>query len=319
VTVTHLQIEPTSRCNFTCGFCWGRRLDPGDLAWDDVERALATFPEVTHVELQGEGEPLLVAGFLDQVAALRARGVAVSFITNGSKLTDDVAERIVALGVSTVMVSLETTDPARFQRLRGGGWPATRRGLERLVAAKRRVHGDRPAIGLAVTVLRSTVDDFPTIAALYRDLGLDGGVLVQPLNPMSGYAGTYDADLRSEIPDRTALSRLDAHLRDHADVLTPSSGDRGFYGDLYGPRPEGGRVACPWLERGLYLDRFGRYAACCMAKPEVAAFGDAASTTRAAVLEQRAAMARELASGRTPTPCAGCDVAREVAARATPR
>src|SRR5437868_464777 len=71
------QIEPTTRCNFTCGFCAGRYMPQRDLTWDDFQTFLAAHPALRHVELQGEGEPLLHPLFFDMVAACRARGILI--------------------------------------------------------------------------------------------------------------------------------------------------------------------------------------------------------------------------------------------------
>ena len=40
MTISHLQMEPTTRCNFTCGFCWGRHLPQEDIAFETAEKAL---------------------------------------------------------------------------------------------------------------------------------------------------------------------------------------------------------------------------------------------------------------------------------------
>ena len=66
----------------------------GDLPFERFEAALAAFPELKHIELQGEGESLLHPRFLDMVTAARARGIKISFITNGSFLGRETIDRL---------------------------------------------------------------------------------------------------------------------------------------------------------------------------------------------------------------------------------
>src|SRR5262245_45883400 len=59
MSVRFLQIEPTTRCNFTCGFCAGRAMAQTDLPFERFAETLDSFPAVEHIELQGEGESLM--------------------------------------------------------------------------------------------------------------------------------------------------------------------------------------------------------------------------------------------------------------------
>ena len=87
--VPFLQIEPTTRCNFTCGFCAGRQMTQSDMNIETFEAIISTMTGVRHIELQGEGEPLLVHDFFEMVQCAYALqpGVDISFITNGSFFT----------------------------------------------------------------------------------------------------------------------------------------------------------------------------------------------------------------------------------------
>jgi len=130
MSVALLQIEPTTRCNFTCGFCCGRHMPQQDLADEIFTAALDAFPEVRHVELQGEGEPLLHPGFLSMVRRARQRGIEVSFITNGSLLVPDLAASLFDAAVSKISISIESADPQSFRAIRGGMLEKVSRNLE---------------------------------------------------------------------------------------------------------------------------------------------------------------------------------------------
>jgi len=309
--VEFLQIEPTTRCNFTCGFCAGRSMRQSDLPFSRLEQALLAFPRLRHVELQGEGESLMHPRFVEMVELLRARGVRVSFITNGSYLTPETIRRLLDAGIEKISVSLESADPAEFQRIRGGRFEKVLRGLESLIAARDARQLDRPVIGLAVTVLRSTRDRLTSIIALYRRLGLDGGIVVQPLQRMAAYKKTYSESLLDEelseseaealrLCARRLLRRIEAQ---RAPV-------KGFYDELWaGWAPAQGR--CPWLERGLFVNHEGSITACCMIKDtEHHSLGLLGQSAPGEILAARTGMRDQLRRGQIPAACTGCEVAQ---------
>ncbi|HEX4454155.1 MAG TPA: radical SAM/SPASM domain-containing protein [Kofleriaceae bacterium] len=307
MTTEFLQIEPTTRCNFTCGFCCGRSMTQSDLDFAQFERTLAQFRSLRHVELQGEGEPLMHPRFFDMLAATRARGIVVSMITNGSLLTDDNVAQLVAGGIEKISISIESADPDRFRAIRGGKLDKVIAGIARLIAAK---HGRAlPRIGFSVTMLRSTAGDLDGIIALYQRLGLDGGITTQALQRMPGYLAGYPAAMQDELLDeRDADARYVRFYRRTRAIANPTWSKGGFYARLMaGWKPATRR--CPWLERGAYVSRDGVVSACCMIKDERHALGRIGDDP-AQLVARRDAMRDELASGTTPAACSGCEIAR---------
>ena len=310
--VRFLEIEPTTRCNFTCGFCLGRHLEQRDAELATFQAALESFPATTHLELQGEGEPLLQARFFEMVALARARGIGVSCITNGSLLSEENVGRILDADLDKVLVSFESLDPVTFRRLRGGLLEKVVDGLTRLVRARDARRLRRPAIGLALTVLRDTRGELPAFVALYRRLGLDGGINLQPLNPMPAYRRHYDGFLDGQLMSDAELREQLGSLRAepvHGIVLDGTSRTRGFFDELFADfQPS--RRRCPWLERGAFVTADGWVTPCCTIKDgERAGFGRVGPADAQKREAARAAMVAELSAGRTPEACRGCAVA----------
>ncbi len=306
-----LQIEPTTRCNFTCGFCCGRAMTQTDLDPALLARALADFPEVRHVELQGEGEPLLHPRFFEMVAAAREHGAPVSFITNGSHFTLANIARILEGGIEKIGVSIESADATTFRALRGGKLEKVIAGVERLIAARDQRGLPRPTVGFVVTVLRGTRDQWSGILALYHRLGLDGGVGMQPLQQMTSYTAVYDDAMASERLDRDEADALWLRYlgsRAVRHIQRERRSTQGFHEELMaGWRPLARR--CPWLDKGLYVDRNGVASACCMIKDEQHALGRLGVDSPKTILTRREAMRATLARGEIPTPCRGCEIA----------
>jgi MoaA/NifB/PqqE/SkfB family radical SAM enzyme len=311
MAVTFAQIEPTTRCNFTCGFCVGRRMAQGDLDWATFEAFLAAHPDLRHVELQGEGEPMLHPRFFDMVEACGARGIRVSMITNGSLLNAERVERLIDSGVSSVHVSLESSDPEQFRAIRGGLFSKVEAGLRLLMERRRQRGASEPKLGFAVTVLKDTIHAFPAIRRLYDDLGLDGGISVQPLQSMADYAQGYGAAMVEQVVPAELRPNIRA-IRASAQEAEPMGVDS-FYAALFaGFDPA--RHGCPWLERGAYLGMSGSIAPCCFVKRPEAAFGRVGHDPPGAITDRRTAANAELLRGGTPASCRGCGTAAAVAA-----
>ena len=90
----------------------------GDLPFEVFEDVLARNPLVEHIELQGEGEPLMHPRIFDMIALAKSRDIRVSMITNGSHFTAANIERILDGGIHSINVSIESPDPEAFRAIR---------------------------------------------------------------------------------------------------------------------------------------------------------------------------------------------------------
>lgn len=314
----YLQIEPTTRCNYTCGFCAGRHMPQGDLAEQHLETLLQGIHGLEHVELQGEGEPLLHVGFFEFIRLLRARfpQVGISTITNGSLLTDANIERLLDHGLTRVNISMETADAQRFKAIRGGSLERVERGIDVLMRRRRERGLKLPVIGLAVTVLKDTATDaVDTVLPLYRRWGLDGGLIVQPLQRMPQYVRFYDRDMQAQLPGAEQAQRLSQRAAAspdfHAAMRERVTSPPGFYERLYGS--VGARAVCPWLENGLFLAQDGALNPCCFVKDSARFALGAVGMPLAQIAQRRRDLAATLAQGRVPPACEGCSTALRVA------
>jgi MoaA/NifB/PqqE/SkfB family radical SAM enzyme len=309
----YLQIEPTTRCNFTCGFCAGRHMPQQDMPLEHLQKLVDSLEHLTHVELQGEGEPLLHPDFFAMVAYLRQKfpAVKISLITNGSLFTESVIEQLLQASLSSIMVSLESADEAEFQRIRGGKFSRVTRGLRKLMERKKAAHGAAPCVGFAVTVLHSTLPQITTIAQLYDELGLDGGIMLQPLQTMQIYRQFYDADMLGNLlqkADHQYIQQLIATDLPLRRSLTEHQRQSNFYRELYATET-GSEPSCPWLERGLFISASGAAASCCFIKDAAQYALGPTGGSISTVIETRQKLLQRLKRGEIPTQCQGCGVA----------
>lgn len=211
-----LKLEPGTRCNFRCGFCYGRHLEQGNLSWEAFSTLLDHVPGVRAVELTGEGEPLVNRQIFAMIAECSRRGLWTHVTTNGSLLDEAAAERLLLAGVASVAVSLESIDAERFAQIRqGGDLNKVLAGIETLARARRRLGRD-VELSLWITVLRETLPELPAVGALVERLEIDC-VEFQVLNRMEAYSRFYDARLRENHLDPAVLMQEAAERAD----LTP--------------------------------------------------------------------------------------------------
>ena len=121
--ITDLRISITDRCNFRCVYC--RSADPENyrgrdelLSWPEFDRLANIFLQlgIQKIRVTG-GEPLVREGVEDFIGRLSALGVRdLSMTSNGHQLADRVP-RLVAAGLRRINISLDSLDPARFEKI----------------------------------------------------------------------------------------------------------------------------------------------------------------------------------------------------------
>jgi uncharacterized protein len=180
----NVTILTTLQCNFACDYCYqGDRDDYNKFAQkmsletaarvaDWIDREVARVkPERLAVTFFG-GEPLLnlpVVYYLAERlwADSQARGVeqALSMITNGLLLTEEVVDRLIPFGFRSVKVTFdgdrETHD--RMRPLRGGQGT-----FDRILDNVRRVAG-RVRVGIGGNFDESSVDSFPALLQFLKE------------------------------------------------------------------------------------------------------------------------------------------------------
>ncbi len=115
----------TDKCNLKCKMCGACDYSPGDHnvlsteEWKTVLDAAARI-RVQILSITG-GEAMLRKDLFELIAYARARGMAVHLNTNGLLLREKSVEKLRASGVETVSISVESTDAATHEAIRGRG------------------------------------------------------------------------------------------------------------------------------------------------------------------------------------------------------
>lgn len=106
VIPVHVQLNPTNKCNFNCGFCScsgrNRNLELSD---HEIYALMLRFRRLgcESVTITGGGEPLLHKNFNEMISLIHGLGIEIGLVTNGvllNYLPKGVLEKIVWIRVS---------------------------------------------------------------------------------------------------------------------------------------------------------------------------------------------------------------------------
>ena len=204
---TVLNIEPTTRCNFSCWYCIGRHMKQEDIDFDGFVTALNNFPTLRILALVGEGEPLMHKRFFDMVQIAKERGIRVVTLSNGSPFSESVIKKLCESQVDYISISIDSTDPATFSESRiDGDLNKVLDGIQRLTSY-RDSHGYKyPLLGLKGTLFDHTRDEMPAIASAAKKCGVDMVESFQSLNPKRSYIEIYPADKMHLLKESPAIA-----------------------------------------------------------------------------------------------------------------
>lgn len=138
-------IDPTSVCNLRCEGCWaGAQVKHDTLSFELLDRILTEAEElgIYWITMSG-GEPFAYPHLFE--IAEKHNDMAFMIYTNGTLITDEVADKIVELGNITPAISLEGWEEQTDAR-RGEGV------FDKVVSAMDRLHSRGALFGVSLTI-----------------------------------------------------------------------------------------------------------------------------------------------------------------------
>jgi radical SAM protein with 4Fe4S-binding SPASM domain len=274
---TELQLEVTGACNLACKMCLvryrpklGRK--SGAMCFHAFRDVVDALPDLRKLTLQGLGEPLLAPDFFRMVEYATARGIRTGFNTNGTFLTPPASERLVALGVDWLHVSLDGATRQTYESIRDGSdYGVVTRNIRALVGARRRLGSNRPTVQIVFVAMRRNLRELPALVELAAEWGVES-VWVQNLSHSFGDtdpSGSY-LEIR-QFAEREALwqgeyERAEA-VFDQARPLGERLGVELRLPRLRepdAPDPLPGGVGCHWPFESAYVTHDAKVQPCCM-------------------------------------------------------
>ncbi len=244
--------ELTYACNLACVHCLsssGRR-DPRELTTTEAKAVLDDLRDlqVFYINIGG-GEPMVRRDFSELVEHAVGNGIGVKFSTNGAFIDAERARRFAEMDYLDIQISLDGTDPATNDAVRGVGSHATA-----LAAMGHLRDAGFADFKVSVVVTRHNVDQLDELRALADDHGAT--LRVTRLRP-SGRG----ADAWHELhPTQSQQRQIYEWLLAHGDrVLT---GDSFFHLNALGEEPLPGLNLCGAGRVVCLIDPIGDVYAC---------------------------------------------------------
>lgn len=178
--VTHLAklyIEPTNRCNIECLTCmrnnWDVKLGQmSEATFEHILDSLTAIGPPLTIMFSGIGEPLAHPRTIDMIARVKALGMTVEMISNGTLLTEQRARQLIAAGLDVLWVSIDGARPESYADVRlGAELPRVLENLARFRQLRPPAHHPTPEIGIAFVAMKRNIADLPEVLALGKRLG----------------------------------------------------------------------------------------------------------------------------------------------------
>lgn len=175
--LTKVYIEPTVACNLDCITCFRNSWDQpigrmSEETFANIITGLEKLDPIPDVYFGGIGEPLFHPKTIDWIAEVKALGVKVELITNGTILTEKKSRELIDSGLDVLWVSLDGATPKSYADVRmGAELPKVLENLRRLFRMRKGGHFPQPEIGIAFVAMKRNIDDLPKIIKMGHTFG----------------------------------------------------------------------------------------------------------------------------------------------------
>jgi mycofactocin radical SAM maturase len=275
----------------------GRR-DPDELTTDEAKRVLDELAElqVFYINIGG-GEPMIRRDFFELIEYSIGKGIGVKFSTNGAFIDADKARRLTELDYLDIQISLDGTDAATNDAVRGVGSYETAITAMRHLRDAGFVERNGP-FKISVVVTRHNVDQLDDFKALADEFGAQ--LRITRLRPSGRGADSWHDLHPTNAQQRQIYEWLLAH---GDDVLT---GDSFFHLNALGDENLPGLNLCGAGRVVCLIDPIGDVYACPFVLHDEFKAGNVRDATGFAGVWKHSDLFAELREPQSAGACASC-------------
>lgn len=269
---THIQIEPTVRCNLDCITCSRGQVIQNykkmDMSLEEIDQILSFLPNLRSVKLQGLGEPLFHPQIVEILQKFKQKGIKVWMISNGTLFLQEKYRNIVLDYVSDIAVSFDSVNKETFNQLRkGADMDRVLDGIKLLVGDRNKKNAD-VAIGINFVISHKNYFELDKLSDFAISLKLDYITVADVENWMIPGEQGYEASVSFVTESRKYAREIDESVKKLRIRLLKK-------GILLGYKNREKRLGnCHWPFNSMFITVEGLVTPCCMRMHSSHSFGN---------------------------------------------
>ncbi|QNO15387.1 tungsten cofactor oxidoreductase radical SAM maturase [Alkalicella caledoniensis] len=195
--IKRVYIEVTTKCNFDCITCIRSSWHDSELhmEWStfvNILKSLKELPKLESVHFGGFGEPMMHPRIFDMLREVKALGVKVEMITNGSYLAKENIKQLIDLELDVLFTSLDSPEEEEYNSIRqGADFQSVSGNIAQLQAMKRKLKSRNPELGIEFVAMKKNYNSLPKLIRMAYELGASQ-IIVSNLIP-------YHESMKDEI------------------------------------------------------------------------------------------------------------------------
>jgi len=179
-TPTKLQLETSGVCNFRCKQCALTNMkipeDSGILNYGNFCKIVDEFKYLEYIEPYGLGECLLNKDLFNMLDYLKRKNerINIDITTNGSLINEEIAEKIVNLGIQRINYSLDGANQEAYENIRkGANFNQVVKNIRLLIDTRERLRKKSPKIVISLVIMEENIEKLVEYVELGKNLHVD--------------------------------------------------------------------------------------------------------------------------------------------------
>lgn len=249
---SQISIEVTSRCNAQCIICEHKDMKRGkqDMSMELYKKIIDECSQhknlITNLSFSFMGEPLLDENIFKKIKMAKEKGIKfVSFICNGSLLTEGKAKQLIDSGADAIILSIGGAVKESFEKIRTGlNYEQVIGNIKKLIELKKKLKSKKPIITVDMVQTKFNEKEVELFKKQWQ--GLADKIVIRPLHVWGGRV--LDKDLLKYSKDALFIDGAN-------------------------------RWPCVYLWKSMLISQSGKVALCCVDVECESSYGDVSKSS----------------------------------------